>query len=110
MSSLLGRETKARLSKSKVKNVLSSSCDVFGITHYEFVFPIQKKLLLALSSKVILGSESHGTHDHILLSDGSGILKQVRILPSSFGKAYTVEDHIIRDLILATPIPIQHFH
>jgi hypothetical protein len=26
------------------------------------------KLLLALASAVILGSESHGTHDHILLS------------------------------------------
>jgi hypothetical protein len=29
------------------------------------------KLLLALVSTVILGSEFHGTHDHILLSDGS---------------------------------------
>jgi hypothetical protein len=29
------------------------------------------KLLLDLASIVILGSESHGTHDHILLSDGS---------------------------------------
>jgi hypothetical protein len=33
------------------------------------------KLLVALASTVILGSESHGTHDHILLSDGSGSLK-----------------------------------
>jgi hypothetical protein len=33
------------------------------------------KLLLALSNKVVLGSESHGTHDHILLSDGSGSLQ-----------------------------------
>jgi hypothetical protein len=31
-------------------------------------------LLLALASTVTLGSESHGTHDHILLSDGSGSL------------------------------------
>jgi hypothetical protein len=29
------------------------------------------KLLLSLASTVIVGSESHGTHDHILLSDGS---------------------------------------
>jgi hypothetical protein len=28
--------------------------------------------MLALASIVILGSESHGTHDHILLSDSSG--------------------------------------
>jgi hypothetical protein len=33
------------------------------------------KLLLALASTVILGSESHGTHDYILLSDGSGSLQ-----------------------------------
>jgi hypothetical protein len=30
------------------------------------------KLLLALASTVILGSESHGIHDRNLLSDGSG--------------------------------------
>jgi hypothetical protein len=29
------------------------------------------KLLLALSSTVVLGSESDGTHDQILISDGS---------------------------------------
>jgi hypothetical protein len=33
------------------------------------------KLLLALASTAILGSEAHGTHDHILLSEGSGILQ-----------------------------------
>jgi hypothetical protein len=30
------------------------------------------ELLLALASTVILGSEYQGTHDHILLCDGSG--------------------------------------
>jgi hypothetical protein len=29
-------------------------------------------MLLAIASAVILGSESHGTHDHILLFQGSG--------------------------------------
>jgi hypothetical protein len=33
------------------------------------------KLLLALASTVILGSKFHGTHDQILLSDGSGSLQ-----------------------------------
>jgi hypothetical protein len=33
------------------------------------------KLLLALASTAIMGSESHGAHDHILLSDGSGSLR-----------------------------------
>jgi hypothetical protein len=33
------------------------------------------ELLLALASTVILGSKSHGTHDHILLSDSSGSLQ-----------------------------------
>jgi hypothetical protein len=33
------------------------------------------KLLLALASTLIRGSESHGTHDHVLLSDGSGSLQ-----------------------------------
>jgi hypothetical protein len=32
------------------------------------------KLLLALASTVILGSHSRGTHELILLSDGSGSL------------------------------------
>jgi hypothetical protein len=32
------------------------------------------KLLLALASTLILGSESYGTHDHIVLSDLSGSL------------------------------------
>jgi hypothetical protein len=30
------------------------------------------KFMLALASIVILDSEFHGTHDHILLFDGSG--------------------------------------
>jgi hypothetical protein len=30
------------------------------------------KLLLALASKIILGSEPHGTHEHTLLSHNSG--------------------------------------
>jgi hypothetical protein len=38
------------------------------------------KLLLALASTVILGSESHRTHDHILLSDGSGSLQSLATL------------------------------
>jgi hypothetical protein len=33
------------------------------------------KLLLALASTVILGSKSHGTHNHISMSDGSGSLQ-----------------------------------
>jgi hypothetical protein len=44
------------------------------------------KLLLAIASTGIHGSESHGTHDHILLSDGSGSLQTTpgtRALPYS---------------------------
>jgi hypothetical protein len=33
------------------------------------------KLLLALASTIIFGSESHETHDHILLSGGSASLQ-----------------------------------
>jgi hypothetical protein len=33
---------------------------------------MSSKLLLALASSIILGSESRGTHDHILLFHGSG--------------------------------------
>jgi hypothetical protein len=40
------------------------------LTHW-----LTAKLLLALASTVTLGSESHGTHDHVLLSDGSGSLQ-----------------------------------
>jgi hypothetical protein len=34
--------------------------------------PLTAKLLLALATTVIFGSESRGTHDHILLSNVSG--------------------------------------
>jgi hypothetical protein len=34
------------------------------------------KLLLVFVSTVIIGTESHGTHDHILLSDVSGSLQK----------------------------------
>jgi hypothetical protein len=40
------------------------------------------KLLYALASTMILGSESYGTHDHILLSDGSESLQTVGWLHS----------------------------
>jgi hypothetical protein len=33
-------------------------------------------LLLVLASTVIVGSELHGTHDQILLSDGFGSIQQ----------------------------------
>jgi hypothetical protein len=33
------------------------------------------KFLMALASTVIVGSDPHGTHDHIFLSDGSGSLQ-----------------------------------
>jgi hypothetical protein len=39
-------------------------------------------LLLTLASTVVLGSESYGTHDHILLSDGSGSLNYFGFQPS----------------------------
>jgi hypothetical protein len=42
------------------------------------------KLLVALASTMILGSESHGTHGHILLSDGSGSLQDGLLLPSTW--------------------------
>jgi hypothetical protein len=41
---------------------------------------VTAKLLLALSSTVIPGSESHGTHDHVLVSDGSGSLQTILLV------------------------------
>jgi hypothetical protein len=38
---------------------------------------VTPKLLIALTSSVILGSKSHGTHDHILLSDSCGSLQTI---------------------------------
>jgi hypothetical protein len=35
------------------------------------------QFLLVLASTAILGSESHGTHDHILLSDDSGSFQTI---------------------------------
>jgi hypothetical protein len=40
------------------------------------------KLLMALASTVILGSETHRTHAHILLSDGSGSLQTLQMRSS----------------------------
>jgi hypothetical protein len=47
------------------------------------------KLLLALASTAIIGFESHGTHDHILLSDGSGSLQTTSLchLSAKFGRS-----------------------
>jgi hypothetical protein len=41
------------------------------------VFLTNNKLLLTLTSTVILGSEFYGTHGHILVSDSSGSLESV---------------------------------
>jgi hypothetical protein len=41
---------------------------------------LSNKLLLALTSAVILASDSHGTHDHILLSDVPGSLGNPELL------------------------------
>jgi hypothetical protein len=40
----------------------------------EFIqrFRLNPKFLLVLASTIILGSDSHGSHDNILFSDGSG--------------------------------------
>jgi hypothetical protein len=41
----------------------------------DLLYVQSSKFLLALASTVILGFESYGTHDHILLSDGYGSLQ-----------------------------------
>jgi hypothetical protein len=40
--------------------------------HLSTVHWLTAKFLLVLASTLILGSEAHGTHDHILLSGGLG--------------------------------------
>jgi hypothetical protein len=46
------------------------------------IYWLTAKLLLGLASTVILGSESHRTHDQILLPDGSGSLQTLLSLYS----------------------------
>jgi hypothetical protein len=46
------------------------------------------KLLRVLASTVILGSESHGTHDYILLPDGSGSPSDSETVLRCCGKAF----------------------
>lgn len=46
-------------------------------------YSLSGKLALALAITLILDSESHGTSDHILLSDGSGSLKTLALLTST---------------------------
>jgi hypothetical protein len=50
------------------------------------------KLLLAFASTVILGSESHGSHDLILLSGGSGSL-QATLALTVLAKASSSSSH-----------------
>jgi hypothetical protein len=48
------------------------------------LFCISDKFLLVLASTVILGSESRGTHNHILLSHDPGSLAVLQQQTSSF--------------------------
>jgi hypothetical protein len=49
------------------------------------------KFLLTLASTVILGPESHGTHDYILLSHGSGSLQTTLLLSHSRTSQHFIE-------------------
>jgi hypothetical protein len=51
------------------------------------------KLLLVLASKVILGSEFHGTQDHIFLSHDSGSRATVRMTIDEGQQQFTRPDH-----------------
>jgi hypothetical protein len=54
-------------------------------------------LLQALASTVILGSEPRGTHDHILLSDGSGsLLKDVTMCTTCIYLYTTLKNRFVR--------------
>jgi hypothetical protein len=46
------------------------------------------KILLGLASTVILRSESHGTHDHTLLPDGSVSLQSLSLSGEEDTKLY----------------------
>jgi hypothetical protein len=53
-----------------MESLLISFLRCYRLTTCQYV-----KLLLAVASTVILGSECHGTRDHILFCDGSGSLR-----------------------------------
>jgi hypothetical protein len=57
-------------------NFSSDSKSNQALTLRTLAYCLTAKLLLALASIMILGSESRGIHDHILLSDGSGNLQK----------------------------------
>jgi hypothetical protein len=50
---------------------------IVNLQNAQAVYRLTAKLLLGLANAMILGSEFHGTHDHILLSDGSGSLQSI---------------------------------
>jgi hypothetical protein len=53
-------------------------CCTMVLTHWQTF-----KLLLAFSSIVSLGSKSYGSHDHFLLSDGSGCIETTHLFTHS---------------------------
>jgi hypothetical protein len=61
---------------------VQTPCNPLIKDHTEILYKARMpvKLLLALASTVILGSKSHGFHDHILLSDGFGSLQTTATL------------------------------
>jgi hypothetical protein len=62
---------------------------------------LNSKLLLALASRVILGSESHKTHDYYLLSDCPGIPRTLQL--SSKIHLVTLTKKIIITIGVCTP-------
>jgi hypothetical protein len=68
------------------------------------------KLLLVLASRVILGSESRETHDHILLSDYSGSLQTSPRLASSVGRWGKLLLGLISTVILGSESHETHDH
>jgi hypothetical protein len=57
-------------------------------------------LLLVLTSIVIIGSESRGTHDHILLSHDSGIHADHSVYIQRTTRRYIPEDITLNELML----------
>jgi hypothetical protein len=62
---------------SELENVSYNGDGTLYVVILDYIQPacLSARFLLALAITMILGSESHGTYDHILLSDSSGSLQ-----------------------------------
>jgi hypothetical protein len=86
---------------------VSRASILMACVYFLFTYDRSAKLLLVLASTVIFDTESHGTHGHILVSDGAGSLQRcphalslTRLIPCSSPVRVTADQFFLAPGIL----------